>query len=281
MKAHIPLAAATLSLALASVALPALAQSPPSGLAPGAGSAVFRFVTGVQTPKGAHSGSGTVTIKRTGERSLTLTVQSDDGTPAHAVPLVIGADGTVSPAPGFVAPPAVSQQAKEQAATLVAEMTAAAKVGIAARKSAGAANFTATIALTPVGEGTPVPTTIALSGAKGSYTGRAGATTQTVLPNNGSLDPQEIAKSIGIAALARGMTPAGRAATGILRHHKKVEEKKAASGPLPDSLTLTISAELSPDGRIHEIRGAQSDVITLMGKAITIQSNWSFTRTSP
>jgi len=266
MKAHIPLAAATLSLALASVALPALAQSPPSGLAPGAGSAVFRFVTGVQTPKGAHSGSGTVTIKRTGERSLTLTVQSDDGTPAHAVPLVIGADGTVSPAPGFVAPPAVSQQAKEQAATLVAEMTAAAKVGIAARKSAGAANFTATIAL---------------SGAKGSYTGRAGATTQTVLPNNGSLDPQEIAKSIGIAALARGMTPAGRAATGILRHHKKVEEKKAASGPLPDSLTLTISAELSPDGRIHEIRGAQSDVITLMGKAITIQSNWSFTRTSP
>jgi hypothetical protein len=160
-------------------------------------------------------------------------------------------------------------------------MTAAAHVGIAARKNAGASMFELPITVAPIGTGTPVTTQLAMHGSSTQYTGSAQAQTTTQLPPGGNLDPTQMAKTIGVAAVAHhAFTPVGRAATGIVMHRKRQEEKKAASGPLPDVVNLTVTADLA-NGRIHEIRGAQTDNITLEGKPVDVQSTWAFTRQSP
>jgi len=92
------------------------------------------------------------------------------------------------------------------------------------------------------------------------------------------MDPAEIAKTIGISAVAhRAFTPAGRVATAVAMHHKREEQKEAASGPLPDTVSLTVTADLAA-GKIREIRGAQTDAVEIGGKSVAIESSWTFTR---
>jgi hypothetical protein len=256
-----------------------LADAPPAGMAPQQGDATFRFATSVKTPKGTHSGTGTITIKRTGERALALTVQSDDGKPPRTISLTVGADGSISPDPTSVAAPASTDaDAKAQAQAFMAEMTVAAHVGIGARKNGGAASYTVPVVLTPVGQGTTVSTQMTMTGSATQYTGRSVALTSTQLPAGGSLDPAEIAKTIGVTAFARhAFTPAGRVVTAMAMRHKRKEEKEAASGVLPDTVGLTVTADLA-DGKIKEIRGAQTDDIDLPGHPVKIESSWTFTK---
>lgn len=227
------------------------AAPPPSGLVPGTGSATFRFRTEVQSAQGRSSGSGTIAVDRTGPRAVTLTVRTDDGKPPHTIALSVAADGSVAP-DAAVAPPSGDANAEAQAAALIAEMTIAEHVGSGARKSAGAASFIVPIKLTPVGEGTPVSTQLSMSGTPQAYAGHAQGQTLTVLPQNGD---------------------AGSG--GPIKRRKRKEAMKAASGPLPDALSLSVNADFAGD-RIREIRGVQVDALTLQGKPIVIQSTWSF-----
>ncbi len=266
--------------ALVALAAATYAATPAAaGMVPQDGSATFRFATSVKTPKGTHSGSGTIVVKRTGPRAVSLTVQSDDGKPSHTIPLIIGIDGSVAPDPAAAngASAATDADTKAQAQAFMAEMTVAAHVGINARKNAGGGSYDVPVMLTPVGEGTPVSSTLSMTGSAAQFTGSTGAETTTKLPAGGSLDPAQIAKTIGVTAVAHhAFTPIGRAATVVVMHHKRKEEKKAASGELPDAMTLTVTAELA-DGKIHQIRGAQTDAIALPGKPVKIESSWTFT----
>ncbi len=265
-------------VALAVTASPGYAAAPSSGMIPMDGSATFHFATSVTTPKGSHAGSGTITIKRSGPREISLTIQSDDGKPARTVALIVGVDGSVAPDPSSAEAAPTDPDAKAQAQAFMAEMTVAAHVGIGARKSGGAASYAVPVSLTPIGTGTPVPTQLTMSGSAAQYTGRTTGQTMTQLPQGGSLDPKEIAKTVGVSAFARhAFTPVGRAATGIVMHRKRKEEKKAASGPLPDTVSLTVTADLA-DQKIREIRGAQTDEVALPGKPVKIESRWTFTK---
>lgn len=264
----------------ATAANPASAAASGPGLVPQNGSATFRFATSVKTPKGNHSGSGTITVKRTGDRSLSITVANDDGTPARTIPMIVGVDGSIAPDPSAAAtqPTDTDSEASAQAKAFMAQMTLAAHVGIGARKSAGAANYSVPLTLAPVGDGTPVTTQLAMNGSATQYTGRSQGQTMTTLPQGGSLDPKAIAKTVGVSAFAHhAFTPVGRAATTVVMHRKRKKEKEEAAGPLPDAMTLTVTADLT-DGRIHEIRGVQTDAIALPDKPVTIESTWSFTK---
>jgi len=83
-----------------------------------------------------------------------------------------------------------------------------------------------------------------------------------------------------IAFAHRAFGPAGRAATVVVMHRKRKEEKAAASSLLPDDVRLTVTADLE-GGKIHQIRGAQTDGISIAGKPAQIESTWSFTRVAP
>ena len=265
--------------ALSLVALPAVtpAATPPSGIVPADGSATFRFSTAVQTPKGTHNGSGTLTLKRTGDRSASVTVQTDDGSPPRTIPLIVGVDGSVAPDPSG-ASPSPDAAVNGQASALISQMTIAAHVGIGARKNAGAGHYDVPIKLTPVGNGTDVAATLGMSGTAAQYEGRAQGQTMTQLPPGGNMDPKELVKTAGVAAVAHhAFTPAGRAATAIVMHRRRKEQKEAAAAPLPDDMTLTVTATVT-GGRVHDVKGSQTDKITLEGKPVNIESTWSFTR---
>jgi hypothetical protein len=242
-------------------------------------SATFAFTTSVHTPKGSRSGSGTVMVKRTGAREASLTVQSDDGSPARTIPLIVGIDGSVAPDGSAADAAPTDPNAKAKAAAFMSAMTIAAHVGIGARKNGGAGSYSVPAKLTPIGNGTPVATQLAMSGTPAGYTGVTQGQTQTELPQGGGLDPDEIAKAIGVSAFAhRAFGPAGRAATVVVMQRKRREERAAASGLLPDDVRLTVTAQLA-DGKIKQIRGAQTDSVAIAGKPVRIESTWSFTRT--
>jgi hypothetical protein len=250
------------------------------GLVAGDARATFAFTTTVRTPKGTKSGAGTVIVKRSGEREIMLTVESNDGSPSRSIPLIIGVDGSVAPDPSAVNAAPADPTAKAQAAAFMSAVTIAAHVGIAARKNGGASNYSVPVKLTPIGNGTPVTAELAMSGAPAQYTGTTQGRTQTELPPGGGLDPAEIAKTLGVGAFAhREFGPAGRIGTAVVMHRKHKEKKADASGPLPDDVRLTVTAELDA-GKIRQIRGAQTDGISIGGKPVQIESTWSFTRTS-
>ena len=275
---HAQIAPVILTLC-ALAALPAAggAQTTPSGLAPTGGSTTFRFTTSVQTPKGTHSGAGTIVIKRTGTRTVDLTIDADGKAP-QTIPLIIGIDGSVARDPdGPAAPTSTDPEAKAQAQAFMAAMTVAARVGIGARKNAGAASYSVPIKLTPVGTGTPISNQMTMTGSAAQYVGSATGVTTTQLPAGGSLDPQQIAKTVGVAAVAHGFTPAGRAATMVVMHHKRKEEKAAASGLLTDTMSMTVTADLDA-GQIKQIRGTQTDDIAIPDKPAKVESNWTFTK---
>ena len=265
-------------LALAATVSAVRAAEPSAGMVPPDGAATFHFSTSVKTPKGTHSGSGTVTIKRTGTREVSLTVRSDDGKPAQTIPLIVGVDGSIAPDPSAVAPAPTDPDAKAQAQAFMAEMTVAARVGIGARKNGGAASYAVAVSLTPIGTGTPVASQLSMTGSAAQYTGRTQGQTMTQLPEGGSLDPKAIAKTVGVSAFAHhAFTPVGRVATAVVMRNKRKKEKEEASGPLPDAMTLTVTADLA-DSKIREIRGEQADEVALPGKPVKIESSWTFTR---
>jgi hypothetical protein len=264
--------------ALTATARTGSAQGTPGGLVATDASATFSFATSVRTPKGTKSGAGTVTVKRTGEREALLSVQSADGSRSRSIPLVIGVDGSVAPDPSAASTAPTDPTEKAHAAAFMAAMTIAAHVGIGARRNAGAATYSVPVKLVPIGSGTPVAAQLAMSGAATQYTGATQGQTQTELPSGGGLDPAEIAKTIGAGAFAhRAFGPAGRAATVVVMHRKRKEEEAAASGLLPDDMRLTVTADLS-GGKIHQIRGTQTDRLSIGGKVVQIESTWSFTR---
>jgi len=254
-----------------------------SQVLPSAGSATFRFSTTVETPKGKHFGGGTITLKHTQGRSITVTVQSDDGK-TKTIPLIVNEDGSVAPDPAAPAP-AATDQPDAAARAFMADVTLAAHVGIAARKNAPAATFDVPVTLTPVGDGTPVPTHLHLTGSQGAagvarYAGSVSANTLTKLPPGGGLDPAALAKTVGVGAIAHAaFGPAGRVATAVAMHHQKKEEKKAASGLLADAIKLSVTTELAA-GRFRDIDGTQDDVVNIGNKKVTIHSTWTFTKTS-
>jgi len=258
-----------------------------SGMVPANGaSATFVFTTSVHTPKGKHSGSGTITVKHIKGRSITLTVKSDDGT-TRTIPLVVGENGTVAPDPSAPAPTETS--APDAAArAFMSDVSLAAHVGIAARKNAHASSFGVPVTLSPIGDGTPVPASLTMKGAAAGetgeyaeYTGSVSGSTMTKLPPGGGLDPATLAKTIGVGTAAHfAFGPAGRIATAVGMHHRKQQEKKAAAGLVPDDVTLNVILRLA-NGQCHAIEGTQNDVVQIASKKVTIASTWSFTRSGP
>jgi hypothetical protein len=182
-------------------------------------------------------------------------------------------------------PSSTDAQAQAKAQALLSNMKLAADVGMAARASAGKA-FKVGVTLTPIGQGTAVPAELTMKafptthGATG-YVGEVEQTTTTRLPPNGGIDPAQLEKSVGVsvAAHAVGLTPVGLAAVAVAMHHRSEEQKKAANGELSDNVTLIIKSHFT-DGRFREISGEQTDALKIGGKAVTITSTWSFTKTS-
>ncbi len=279
MRNHLTLAAAAGFLALGTCV--AVASVPPPVI-PANGTATFRFTTAVQTPQGKHSGSGTITIKHKQSRSYALTVQSDDGT-TKTVALVVNSDGSVMPDPSQPAP--VATDAPDAAArAFMADVALAARVGIAARKNAAAASYDVPLNLTPVGNGTPVPVTMRMtgstSGSNKQYTGSAQGQTMTKLPPS-HLNPTQLAESMGEGAVKHAVLgPVGGALAGAASLKRTAQEKEAEGGLVPDAIGLSVTTHLT-DGRFHDIVGTQDDTVTVADKTVKIISTWSFTRSSP
>lgn len=232
----------------------------------------FHYTTSVKTPKGTKSGSGQITIASAGENKLALTLTTSDGT-SKTIPLSI-ANGSVTPAVS----PAASMPPEAQA--MLANMKLAATVGVAAKKSGGS-SFSVPVTLAPIGTGTPVPANLAMtakpSGANVTYSGTVGGPTYTTLPqSNGGIDPAQLVKHVGVGVATHGFTPAGRIATAVAMHHREQEQKQAAKGAVPDTISITITATFE-NGRFHDISGAQTDAVSLAGKTTKIYSSWSFT----
>ncbi|HKE36916.1 MAG TPA: hypothetical protein VKB39_05770 [Candidatus Baltobacteraceae bacterium] len=236
----------------------------------GAMGATFNYTIGVQTPKGKKSSTGQIVVKPAGSGKLTLTVTSSDGT-SKTIPLTI-ANGSVTPdmASSSATPPPAAQ-------TLMANLKLAATVGIAAKKSGGN-SFSTPIVLTPIGDGTPVPTQISMNpSGSGSvtYSGTVTGSTMTVLPQNGGTDPAQLAEGAGV-----GMVAHASLAAAIAMHHREKEVKNAAKSPLADAMSLSIHSTFN-GGKFHDIEGAQTDEVNLAGKPVKIYSTWSFVRVAP
>jgi hypothetical protein len=267
----------TVAFALLSATVPsaALAGDAAPALPDGAMGVTFDYTIGVQTPKGKKSSSGHIVVRPEGEGRLTLTVTSSDGT-SKTIPLTV-ANGSVAlagPSPSPSSVPAAAQ-------TLVANMKLAASVGAAA-KTNGGTSFSVPVTLTPIGDGTAVPAQLAMSASSASqnvsYKGTVGGSTTTVLPpSGGGIDPQQIVKGAGVGMVTHGLTPVGRVAAAVARHHRRNEEKEAAKGTVPDAISLTVTTTFVA-GRFQEIHGAQTDAVNLAGKTQKIYSTWSFTR---
>ena len=258
----------------------AAADAPAAVVPPNGATATFRFTTAVHTPKGSHSGSGTITIVHTQGRSLRVTVHSDDGK-TKTLMLAVRDDGTVGPDPSAPAPAATDAP---DAATraFIGDASIAAHVGVAARKNAPSSTFTVPVTVAPIGEGTPVQTQMRMSAGSAAsgmqYAGSVSAQTTTKLPQNGGLDPATLAKTVGVGTVAHfALGPAGRIATAIAMHHRKEQEKKAAAGELPDAVTLNVTTHLA-NGRFHDVMGSQTDALKIAKKAVTIHSEWTFTK---
>jgi hypothetical protein len=265
--------------ALLSVSARGVTQVLPAG----GGSAIFHYTTTVTTPKGKHFGGGTITVKHTQGRSLTVTIDSDDGK-TKTIPLVVNSDGGVSLDPSAPAPAATANP-DAAARAFMADVTIAAHVGSAARKAAPATTFDVPVTLTPVGDGTPVPAQLHMNGGSSGggarYAGSVAGTTMTKLPPSSGLDPAALAKTVGVGAVAHHVFgPAGRIASAVAMHHKKQEEKKAASGLLSDAVSLNVTVQLAA-GKFRQIDGTQNDVLDIAGKKTTVVSTWTFTKTSP
>jgi len=259
------------------IPLGTLADDSSSSLPSGAMGVTFNFTTSVQTPKGKKSASGTISIQKSSS-GLSLTVAS--GGTTKTIPLVYE-NGTLKPDTSKMPPPSGDSESQAAAKALISNMKVAADIGMAARKSSGK-SFNVGVTLTPVGTGTPMPSTISMnaqSGSSGSvaYTGQVEAQTTTQLPPSSGLDPQELVKSVGIAVAAHGMTPAGRAAVAIARHRQQEEQKDATNGPLPDVMRLSVTTHFA-GGHFHDIAGTQTDQLTIASKTVTIVSNWSFVK---
>lgn len=247
----------------------ALADTAPA-MPNGAIGATFNYTIGVQTSKGNRSSSGQIVAKPAGAGKLTLTVSPSDGA-SKTIPLTV-ANGTVTPdmpAPAASVPPA--------AQTLMANLKLAATVGMAAKKSGGQ-GFNSPVVLTPIGEGTPVPSQISMTpaGSAGSvtYSGTVTGSTMTTLPSGGGIDPAQLAAGVGM--VSPGISPAAR----LAMHHREKEAKQAEKGPLSDAMSLTIHTTFN-DGKFHQINGAQSDSLNVAGKPVKIYSTWSFIRVAP
>jgi hypothetical protein len=249
-----------------------------SSLPNGALGVRFNFNTSVQTPKGKKSASGTISIKKASS-GLSLTVATSGGT-TKTIPLVFE-NGTLKPDTSKMPPPSGDSESQAAAKALLSNMKVAAAVGMAARKSGGK-GFNVDVTLTPVGSGTPMPASIAMSATPASsgsvaYTGQVEAQTTTQLPPSSGLDPQQLVKSAGIAVASHGMTPYGRAAVAIVHHRQVEKQQEAANGPLPDAMRLSITTHFA-GGRFRDIAGTQTDQLTIASKSVTIVSNWSFVK---
>jgi hypothetical protein len=251
----------------------ASAQSSNVTLPNGAVGVAFHFSASVQTPKGAKSANGTITIKQTAPQKLSVTIGSCNGS-SQTIPLTMaGGSLTVDTSQPPSTPPDSEKQAS--AIALLSNMKVAADIGIAARKSSGK-NFTVGVTLTPVGRGTAVPAQITMNASSVAnetvvYSGSADAQTTTELPPSSGLDPEQLVKSAGVAVAAHGFTPAGRAAVAITRHRQVEHQKEAASGELPVTCHFV-------NGRLHDISGTQTDSLTIANKNANVVSTWSFTK---
>ncbi|HZZ00733.1 MAG TPA: hypothetical protein VFE36_14290 [Candidatus Baltobacteraceae bacterium] len=248
----------------------AAADSAPA-MPDGAMGATFNYTIAVQTSQGKKSSSGKIVVKPAGEGKLALTVTSSDGT-SKTIPLTV-ANGTVTPdmpAPAASVPPA--------AQTLMANLKLAATVGVAAKKSGGK-GFSSPIVLTPVGDGTPVPSQISMNPAASpgsvTYSGSVNGSTMTVLPPSGGLNPEDLAKNAGV-----GMVAHASLAAAIAMHHREKVVKNAAKSAVADAMSLTIHATFN-GGKFHDINGAQTDAVNLAGKEVKVYSTWSFVRVAP
>jgi hypothetical protein len=167
---------------------------------------------------------------------------------------------------------------------LLSNMKLAAAIGIAARKSSGK-SFKVPVTLTPVGQGSAVFAHLAMTAYPTSHTtayaGAVEQSTTTQLPPSGEIDPAQLQKTVGVAVAgeAAGLTPAGRAAAMVAMHHRNQEQKNAANGELPDTITLTVTSHFA-NGRFRDVSGQQTDALKITSKTVSIVSNWSFTASS-
>jgi hypothetical protein len=271
------LAVAMLSVLVAAAAIVARADTTPS-LPNGAVGVNFKFTTSVKTPKGTKSANGTISLKPNGPGKLNLTVAASDGTTA-TIPLLIS-NGSVQPDTAHMPPPSSDSQSQAAAKALMANMKVAATVGMTAKKSGGS-SFTVPVILTPVGQGTPVPSQLTMTATPGSsgavaYAGSVSGQTTTLLPQS-SQDPNQLVKTAGAGVASTAMTPYGRAAMAVA-HHREEQMKQAATQPLPDAMKLSVTAHFA-NGKFQDISGTQTDTLTIENRNISIVSNWSFTKT--
>jgi len=244
----------------------------------GAVGMTLHFTTSVKTPKGSKSANGTIVIKQTAPQKLAMTVSASDGTTATINLLV--SNGSVQPDPSQTPPSGGDSQSTAAAKALLPNMKLAASIGVAAKKSDGA-SFAVPVTLTPVGEGTPMPAQLQMAAQKGAsgsvaFSGSISAHTNTVLPQSGGLDPEQLVKTAGVAVVAHGFTPAGRLATAAVMHRRQEQQKQAMNGPQPDAMVLDVTSHFA-NGRFHDISGTQTDTLSISGHSVTITSNWSFT----
>lgn len=265
------------------VSMPTAVRAQTSSSFPnGAVGMTFRFRTSVNTPKGTQTANGTIALSQNGPGRLLLTVRTSDGS-TRRIPLVV-ANGTVKPDPAATPQPNGNPETQAAAKALLSNMKLAAAVGAAAHRSSGK-SFTVAVTLTPVGEGIAVGADLAMivfethRGAM-AYNGEVEQSTTTRLPQGGGIDPAQLEKNVGVAVAGYGigLTPAGRAASMAVMHHRNVEQKKAANGSVPDAISLSVESHFA-NGRFADISGRQTDVLTMGNRTVSIVSSWSFTRT--
>jgi hypothetical protein len=263
----------------------ALAQTPSaaSGLPPVGTKIALNFRTSVQTQGNTTTATGTVTITRSAANELTITLAPDGGT-AQTLHVVLNADGTYALAPDSAAMMSANTDPQQKAAAkaLFGRLALAAKIASNVQKLQGQGSFDVAYNLTPIGVGTPIPTTIHMTPGAASdggvvYGGQAQGDSVSTLPSSNAVASKN--KKMATTGLALIVSLALSPVAGLVIHvGSRIQQrniKKALAGPLPVSMQLVVSGHFTP-GPTAQISGTQYDTVSVKGHKETITTTWSF-----
>jgi hypothetical protein len=266
------------------VCLAAQSSSAASNLPPIGTSVVLSFRGSVQAQGNTTTSEGTVTITRTSTTGIAITIAPQGGE-QETVHIILNPDGSYQLAPETVEAMSLNHedpQTKAAAQAMFARLALAARMASAVKKSQGTGPIDLSYNLTPVGIGTPIPSTLHMVPGEADtggvvYAGQVQGTTTTVLPQpSTSSSKSKKMKTTGFAlVVGLAIAPVAGLAVNLGSRIKMKNMKKALAGPLPDSMQLVVTGHFTP-GASAQISGTQYDTVTVSGQNQSIVTTWSF-----
>ncbi|HXW51171.1 MAG TPA: hypothetical protein VEJ41_04205 [Candidatus Acidoferrales bacterium] len=268
----------------------ALAQptaAPGSGPLPVGASITLAFRTSVQAQGSSTTATGTVKIARSSANAVSITLSPDGGTP-ETLDLTQASDGSYQPTAETIAQMSVNEQDPQTAAAakaMLGRLLLTTKIASNVLKLKGSAPFSVPYNLVPIGESTPIPTTLNMVPGQADegavvYQGETQGQSMTILPpSNGKAAKSQKMKTTGLALLVSlALSPVAGIALHIGSRIQQKNIQKALKGPLPVSSQLTVIGHFAP-GPQAQVSGTQFDTVNVKGHNETITTTWSFATT--